>query len=146
MEKWVPLFAQFHRYLISGILAFTADYGLYVLFVKVVIAGKLQNISSDEKFWLVAVNILSCTCGFFISFILNRVWVFKSSGKLLEQFIRYALLFSVNLVWTNAMLLIMTNALYVNPLLAKLIIICLTTIVNFVVFRTVIYSPEKVVT
>jgi putative flippase GtrA len=140
----VPLFiaprytmlAQFSRYLITGALAFGCDYGLYVLLVTLLIEGASKRGSGNG---VIPINILCCTCGFLVSFLLNRIWVFKAGGEWKKQLVRYGILFTINMIWTNAVLYLMIDRFLFNVLLAKLFIISMVTIVNFFAFRAVVY-------
>lgn len=123
---------EFIRFLIIGILTFAVDYGVFAL--------ALGHMNSDSGYLFR--HSLSSGLGFVLSFTLNRIWVFRSKGKLLFQLLKYCCLFGVNLVLSNAVLFALIHSLKVNPNFSKLGVIAFITVWNFVIYKAVVYNDS----
>ena len=81
-----PFIQQLLRYLITGFTAFGIEYAMYVFLLKVV------------KLHYILASVIVYALVFWFSFIVNRIWSFKSKGRLSKQLMQYGLLFAFNLV------------------------------------------------
>ena len=144
VDHWKPSFSKFYRFLSVGVLTFSIDYGLYCLFTELINTHitKLPTINTSALF--VMANIISCTSGFLFSFFWNRNFVFKVKGKLQIQFIRYLLLFVANLFWGNLLLYLAIKTGLLSALYAKALLMCVTTLVNFMVYKNFVYKAPIV--
>ncbi len=116
------------RYLTAGMSAFLGEYAVFrVLF----------DLARVQKF---LANSVAMFIGFWISFLLNRFWSFKSRKKFLKQLLLYSVLFCVNLVLSNLLMLIMSDKLQMSPSLSKIIIMVMIAAWNFIIFKKVIYK------
>jgi putative flippase GtrA len=89
-------------------------------------------------------NILSYSCSAFCSFWLHRNWTFEArDGETGRQAWRFAamigagLLLSTMIVWTFAPLL--------GPLLAKLLAVCGTLVLNFTLSRWLVFAARPAI-
>lgn len=116
---------QMIRYLVTGFLAFGSEFavfnGLLLLYSKFI------------------ANCVGMAVGFCISFTLHRVWSFKSTEKLSSQLIRYSAVFGMNLLISNGSLYLLSDVGSVPAPLAKLGIMGLIMVWNFVIFKKIIY-------
>ncbi|RCX20194.1 putative flippase GtrA [Anaerobacterium chartisolvens] len=116
------------RYLSAGMSAFLGEYAVFrVLF----------DLAGLQKF---LANSAAMFLGFWISFLLNRFWSFKSTKKFLKQLLLYSVLFCINLVLSNLLMLIMSDRLQMSPSLSKIIIMVMIAAWNFVIFKKVVYK------
>ena len=89
---------------------------------------------------------MSFLAGFVVSFVLNRIWVFNSKGGWWHDLIKYSVLAAVNLALGNAMIWLLVGPASLPPLLAKLLVMSLIAVWNYVIFsRIVFHSVEDAV-
>ena len=117
--------AQMKRYLVTGLLAFASEYGVFQLLLMV-----------SSKF---TANSGGMLVGFWVSFLLNRYWSFASRERLLPQLLRYSLLFIINLGISNGLMYLLSNVGNIPASIAKLMIMCMIVLWNFVIFKKLIY-------
>jgi len=79
------------------------------------------------------------TVTFWMSFLLNKFWTFKSRENFLPQFAKYGILFVFNLTATSLLLSGLVSV-DVHAMLAKLIVMASVVCWNFLVYRFVIYK------
>ncbi len=95
---------------------------------------------------LVLSQTVSFLAGFVVSFVLNRIWVFNSKGRWWHDLIKYSVLAAVNLALGNAMIWLLVGPASLPPLLAKLLVMSLIAVWNYVIFsRIVFHSVEDAV-
>jgi len=124
-----PVVKQLIRYLITGFTAFGIEYGLYVLLLKW--AGLHYIIASVIVYAIV----------FWFSFIINRIWSFKSSGDIKKQFFQYGLLFCFNLVVSNIFLMqFLTDVIGIDPLISPFLKMAVVVCWNFLIYKYIIYK------
>ena len=114
------------RFLISGGSAAAVE---YVAFVALTLATPI----------LVA-NSISFACGFVVSFILNKKWVFASVGNSKIQLTRYFILALVNLAISTALIWILVDVAHVYDLIAKIAVMLVIACWNYVIFSRVIFK------
>ena len=124
-----PTFKQLSRYLVTGFTAFGIEYGLYILLFKWV--GLHYILASVIVYALV----------FWFSFIINRIWSFKSKGSIKKQFVQYGLLFLFNLVVSNIFLMqLFTDVLGIDPLFSPFLKMACVVCWNFLIYKFIIYK------
>jgi len=120
------------KYLMAGGVAFVVDYGGFLLLHYG--AG-----------WAVRyAGALSFALSFITSFFLQRQWVFAAGGrqgKVRRDITLYALLavFNVGLTYFG---LIMLEAVGVVPYAAKLLVICVIMVWNYILYHSVIFKED----
>lgn len=123
------------RFLVSGGLAALTEYASFLLLHSALRGGLLVLSQS-----------LSFMAGFIVSFILNRNWVFTSSGKVKSQLVRYAILASINLALTNALLWVLIEKAHIVYWVAKFVIMAMVATWNYVLFsRLIFHEKEQVI-
>ena len=115
------------RYVISGGTAAAVEYGLFYLLTSV--------FSVQVK----PAHAAIYTVTFWISFLLNKFFTFRSQGHFWRQLVKYGLLFAFNLAVTTWLLGALIS-IGIAPMLAKLIQMACVTLWNFVIYQTVIYK------
>lgn len=117
---------QLRKYIITGLLAYIIEYSTYYLL--------LTTLS------MFIANSVGMFVGFWISFLLNRLWSFQSKDKFLNQLYRYSFLFLINLILSNLLLKVFSEMLNIHAKIAKLIIMCMVVSWNFFIFQKIIYK------
>lgn len=115
------------KFIISGGSAAATEYLLFIV---------LHSLAVH----ILVANSLSFASGLFISFSLNKLWVFKVAGNSKLQFGSYAILAIVNLCISNALLWLAVKELGVQPLIAKLACMALIATWNYLIFSRFIFS------
>ncbi|MCX8128685.1 MAG: GtrA family protein [Clostridia bacterium] len=119
---------QFIRYIISGISAFTVEYLFFRLLLD---TFNIQKFISNSAAMLV---------GFWFSFLLNRFWSFGSKTGFMKQLSLYSILFLINLVISNLLMLVFSDILHITPSISKAVIMGMVAVWNFVIFKKIIYK------
>ena len=118
------------KFLVSGGTAALVEYAAFLL---------LQAVQGPEK--LVLSQSVSFGCGFVVSFLLNRSWVFRSEGGMGGELARYATLAVINLIASNIALGLLVNALHLPPPLAKFLDMGMVAVWNYVIFSRLVFKP-----
>ncbi|MBR6555901.1 MAG: GtrA family protein [Clostridia bacterium] len=115
------------RYFISGGSAACVEIVLYWLLTVPV--GILPTYA----------HVAVYTVTFWMSFLLNKFWTFKSRENFLPQLVKYGILFVINLTVTSLLLSGLVAA-GLHAMLAKLIVMATVVCWNFLAYRYVIYK------
>jgi putative flippase GtrA len=121
------------RFLVVGGLSFAIDYGLLLASYHLL------------KLPLAIATTTGFLGGLAINFLLNKYWTFQvshSAKQSLRQAVLYTLLVCVNLVLTNAIVLAL-SAIHIRPELSKPISTALITVINYVVYKWVIFKDTE---
>lgn len=119
---------QVIRYLVTGLSSAAIEFSL--LFVLKDTAGLSMLLSNS-----IALSIV-----FWFNFLMNRFWSFRSKMKLGRQLVMYLVLFVFNLGASDLIMYLLTEALAMQYLLAKVFAIGAVVSWNFVLYRKVIYK------
>lgn len=119
-------FPQFGLYVISGGLAFIADYGSYIAMIR---AGV----------WYVSANIYSNIIGFFITFLLHKFLTFQTTSKSAEHFIRYCIMTAVSVAGQTFVLWLMVRSGYVGEEIAKILSMGVVVLWNYFLYKFFVY-------
>jgi len=122
------------RYLVVGGAAAISEYGSFLLLFMVF------------NVWLWLANAVSYALGLLTSFWLNRLWVFRHKQKVYQkklnhQFVLYVTMASVNLFLTLLIVAYLKH-LGVKPVVGKLLAMAITSIWNFIIFRSFIFMHQ----
>ena len=120
------------RFLISGGLAATVEYGVFLL---------LHALFGD--IFILATQTISFLCGFVVSFTLNKKWVFKSDGRVRRELVRYAMLATMNLVITNIVIWLLVNEIHVTAWIAKIAVMAMVVAWNYVIYQKLIFNTAR---
>lgn len=129
--------AQFLRYIFVGVLSFSIEYALFIILRNALTIGEL------------IVNIIVYTVIFWINFLLNRFFSFRSKSDFKRQLFLYGILFFFNLVVGNILLFSGIRSLLVIlsgegswPVLylPKVLIMFFIISWNFILYKKVIYK------
>ncbi len=128
---------QFLRYLVVGFTSFGVEYTLFILF---------RNWLSVPE---LVVNIGVYTVIFWLNFLMNRLFAFRSKSDFWKQILSYGFLFAFNLVVGNIFLFSAIRHLLVLwtgdgswPVLylPKILIMFFIVSWNFILYKKVIYK------
>lgn len=128
---------QFLRYLIVGFTSFGIEYTLFILFRNWLSVSELL------------VNIGVYTVIFWLNFLLNRHFSFKSKSAFLPQILAYGVLFAFNLVVGNILLfsgiryllvMITNEGSWEVLYLPKILIMFFIVSWNFILYKKIIYK------
>lgn len=119
------------RFLISGGSAAATEYLVFIA---------LQLIPDQDS--LILSQSFSFACGFAVSFVLNRLWVFQSAGTWTGDLARYGALAVINLVLGNIAIGLLVGPAAFHPLVAKLVVMVLIAIWNYVIFSRLVFRQR----
>lgn len=113
------------KFLVSGGLAAVTEYVSFLALILIIP--------------VVPANALSFMLGLIVSFSLNRSWVFESRQETKKKFMQYSLLAFVNLIIGSAFIFALTAA-GVLALVAKVIVMLLIALWNYLIFSKIIFK------
>lgn len=116
------------RFLVSGGSAAAFEFAVFVA---------LHALLGNS--WLISSQSISFVCGFACSFLLNRHWVFRSGGAAWQELWRYAVIAGINLVASNAILLLLTGPLRLDGYIAKFLVMAGIAVWNYLVFSRLVF-------
>jgi len=119
------------KYLATGGISFVVEYSLFLIIVYV--------FSSEA--WLG--QAISYSLTIVVNFLLLRNWAFDQSkgGKLPGHMAKYGLLIAFNLPMTTLLVFLLTS-INIPAFFAKLIVIALTTIWNFIIYDKIVFREN----
>lgn len=119
------------RFLISGGAAAATEYLVFIA---------LHLIQDQDS--LILSQSFSFACGFVVSFLLNRLWVFQSVGTWTGDLARYGALAAINLVLGNVAISLLVGPAALHPLAAKLVVMVLIAIWNYAIFSRLVFRQR----
>lgn len=119
---------QFGRYTVTGLLAAGIEYSLLIILTEL------------AELWYIVSNSIAYFAGFWVSFLLNKFWSFKSKGNFYRQLLLYIILFGINLVLTNGIMYFLTSIAGIPYMISKVFVMGCVVLWNFVIFKKVIYK------
>lgn len=130
-------FGQFIRYFIVGISCFTIEYTLFIVLRAVFDISELL------------INVIVYTLIFWLVFLLNKFFSFKSKDNFKRQLFLFTILYFINLIIGNIVLF--TGIRYLLVMLTyegswpvlylpKILIMFFITSWNFILYKKVIYK------
>lgn len=129
-------FGQFVRYIITGVLCFSVEYSLFIIL--------RSRLAISE----IMVNVIVYSIIFWLNFLLNKFFSFRSKNNFKRQLVLYGLLFVFNLTVGNIVLfsairhvlvLISGEGSWPVLYLPKILIMFFIISWNFVLYKKVIY-------
>ncbi len=128
------LFAQVVRFLLSGGVAATLNFLV------------LYACTEYAHLWYIASVVLAAIASFITSFLLQKIWTFKNreSGKIRRQFLQHALLGIGNILFNVAAVYVLVEWVGLHYLLAQFFALAVITVVNFTLYRLVIFRKSPV--
>jgi putative flippase GtrA len=116
------------RFLLSGGSAAAVEYAAFL---------GLQLTLGPE--WLLLNQSLSFACGFIVSFLMNRHWVFASDGHVGQELAKYGVVAAVNLCAGNVAIHLMVGPAGIHPLLAKFLVMGMIASWNYLIFSRLVF-------
>jgi putative flippase GtrA len=123
--------SRFIRFLASGGSAAVIEYSTFTF---------LQMCGGRD--WLLLSQPLSFAAGFVVSFLLNRSWVFRSSGVIHTELLKYGLIAMVNLAAGEVMIVLLAGPFRLNPFLSKFLVMALIAGWNYLLFSKLVFKPR----
>lgn len=125
---------QISKYILTGILAFMAEYGSFLL-LAYVFSVKLLAISQTLSFCL----------GLLVSFLGSRQFTFREADRSYKmskqiQLAGYATLAIVNLLVSNLMIYSLVHQFMAPSWIAKVITMGAVALWNFIIFKKLIFK------
>lgn len=124
------------KYLISGTIAFSIEYVVFLLLIRII-----SNVF--------LVNSLSFIVGLLISFTFNRLWSFgsvsptdKHKYSLKTQIISYISLAMVNMVFSNIIIGVLISV-GVLPSVAKILTMLVIVFWNYIIYSRAIFRKAQ---
>jgi len=118
---------QFIRYITTGFLSFATEVSL--LYILKDLCG----------IWYIYANSIAVFIIFWLNFLMNRFWTFKSRTKFTRQLFLYGILFVINLVASNLIMYLLTDLLKIYYLISKIFAVGLVVSWNFILYKKIIY-------
>lgn len=118
---------QFFRYLLVGGSSFALEYGSFFLLLQVY-----------QLHYLIANSIVYPTVSL-LNFALNRSWTFNSKNHLGRQALLYLALIGFNFLAGSLLLYILSGQLQIPPQWAKIAVMVMIVLWNFILYKKVIY-------
>lgn len=119
------------KFVIAGGSAAVVEYGIFIA---------MQSQLSDS--WIVLSQAVSFLCGFIVSFLLNKTWVFKSDGSSKKELVRYAALAAVNLALSSVVLWLMVSFVGIIFWISKIAVMVMVAAWNYLIFQKIIFNSK----
>lgn len=89
--------------------------------------------------WYITSNTIAMSCGFCLSFLLNRYWSFKSCDDYSRQLLLNGTLFLVNLAVSNFLIYLFTSITGLPYTISKLLVMGVIVMWNFIIYKKIIF-------
>jgi len=123
---------QFIKFSMIGVANTVIHFGVFYLFYALL--GFYHLMASGLGFCLAVIN----------SYLMNKAWTFKTSGtSLRSEFMRFFIVSLLALLLNLLSMALMVEILMMNPLLAQLLTIIITLMVNFSGNKYWSFRPKK---
>jgi putative flippase GtrA len=116
------------RFLISGGSAAATEYAVFIA-LQIALGGGGLFASQSASFG----------CGFIVSFLLNRHWVFRSSGRIGSELAKYGVVAAINLGLGNLAIHLLVGPAGIHPLPAKLMVMAMVAAWNYLIFSRLVF-------
>ena len=118
---------QFIKYATSGTVNTIITLVIYNLLIKVNVGYIISN-------------TIAYIFGVANGFVLNKIWVFKSDGRVSALLMKFIIVNLISLIFSTAILFCLVNNLYINKILAQMIATISTGIVNYILNKLWTFS------
>lgn len=125
------MYARVFRFLLSGGSAAAAEYAVFIA---------LQLTLGSENLFIS--QSVSFGSGFIVSFVLNRNWVFRSSGAISNELTKYMVMAAVNLIVGNLLLGLLVGPAELNQYVAKFLVMALIAAWNYLIFSKIVFRKS----
>jgi len=129
------LLGQFFRYLVTGGLAFVADFGLFALCLYVF-----------NWHYLLA-NLVGLVAGLVLNYVMSILWVFAACKRTLEkrkviEFTLFALVGIVGVGINQLLMYLMVDGAHLNEMLSKVVAAVLVLMWNFGARKVMLFKKK----
>lgn len=121
----------------------------YIIFLGVGLLATILELASFHLLYVilgrgaVVAHILSYGVGLAASFFFNKRAVFRSNNPMRSEVMKYVVLAGINLVIGSIMIMVLVGPLRQNADLAKIIVIGIVSVWNFVIFKYVVFVSKS---
>lgn len=122
---------QLVKFVITGFCGLFTDVAFYRLMVKV-------------GLHVTPAKAIGCICGTIVVFFINRAWTFASPHRSSTQIVRFALLYATTITLNTTLNTIGLRILPHPWQVAFVFAAAVTTMINFVGSKFVVFKPQKV--
>lgn len=147
-------FSQMKRYIITGFSGFAIEYALFNIFNELIfvkfppagysfakkIADNFVETFGRPTYRYLFANAIAYIVAFWVNFLLNRFWSFKSKVNIFKQLRQYSALFIFNLIVTSALLYFLSDKIGIMPKISKVLVMGMVVCWNFILYKKVIYK------
>lgn len=113
------------------------------LLVTILELGSFHILYAILGWGAVVAHMLSYGVGLASSFFFNKRAVFRSKNPMRLEAVKYVVLAGINLVLGSIMIMVLVGILKWNADLAKIIVIGVVSVWNFVIFKYVIFVSDR---
>ena len=132
-------FGKFIRYVLVGISAAVVDFAVFELVLLLLGSENSITVLSHTIHPEKIANTAAVITGFIYSFILNRVWAFKSNNNILLQMVLMIILLAFNTFISNEAISFMGRTIGLPFILAKPIMQTIIVFWNYFIYDKIIY-------
>jgi len=122
----ILIYKSIFKFMGSSLLAAFIDYTLFILLYKLI-----GVVTAN-----VAARVISAT----VNYTVNKKYVFKSQDNPLKSLAKYVLLALFIIVLNSAVLYLFTSIITINPVIAKIIVEILMSVVSYVMQKKVVFK------
>jgi len=140
MPETIPFVTSLARYVLVGLLAFSLDYTVFMLLWK----------WADVPYLLA--NCAGIGLGFFLSFILNRLYAFRadgtggrieSSGGWRVSLARFGLANLLSLVFATGLLVLLVQGMGLRTDWSKVFVSMCIPLLNYLMYRHFVFPESR---
>lgn len=140
MGRWHFLGSNPHR---DVLIRQGVKFALVGVTNTLVCLGTIFVLSSIPGVSYKAANVAGYILGLINSFVLNRIWTFRSTDRILPQFVRFLLVFAVCYGIQFGALVTLVELIHLGTTLSQVLAMVFYTAVNFVLNRTAVYRQTR---
>lgn len=121
--------------------------------IKFLIVGGISTILNYLSFFILfkvlTVNYLTASAfgymsGLVLGYSLNKNWTFEYKNENIKTKLKYLIVYLTNLALSLFILKVLEVKLGINPMIGNVLVICYTTIANFIGIKIFVFSGDKI--
>jgi len=142
VQKLIKTFTsdQFKKYFISGITAFGTDY---------IILNILTAATNDSHIKIIVnlsvPNLISTFFGMIVSYILNRLYAFKSNKDVVKEGSKFILVVSINYIVSNILFGFMVYNIKIIAPIAKIFVVGLQMLWTYFLYKFFVFKDPTII-
>lgn len=136
----IRIYSLFIKYIISALLSFAVDIGLFAIFVAV-----FKDITYAGYIFIA--TVLARIISSFVNYLVNKNTVFKNKSKSRKDFIKslvgYYILVVINIVISSVCVNFICKAISLNEVAVKFVVDMVLFVCNYVIQREIIFKNKR---